>query len=170
MDLPSGTQIESTGRPFSLDGCQKTGTDGVLRTRSLHNCMAFVNRFLPLLTVIGQANSLVATMAGNPGANQASIQMSSPTVTSPNARQAALLSSLTTVTITVDTQTGLPLSLTYNEHPEYDAKTNIPTEIRYSNYQSTNGLTIPFKIQKYVYGALLFEMNVQTVLLNPVLN
>ncbi len=59
-------------------------------------------------------------------------------------------------------QTALPLSLRYNAHPEYDENIDIPTEIRYSNYRQTDGVTLPFKIQKFINNALVLELDIES--------
>ncbi len=79
---------------------------------------------------------------------------------------AAQLQKLSQMEIYLDPTTLLPLSLAFNVHPDGDANTNIPIEIRYSNYQAVNGVQVPFHIQRFINGTLFLDLTVQSVTIN----
>jgi len=73
---------------------------------------------------------------------------------------------LTQVDIYLDPTTSLPVSYVFNSHPDNNALLDIPTEIRYSNYQNVGGTQIPLHVQKYINNILATDLQFQTALLN----
>ncbi len=49
----------------------------------------------------------------------------------------------------MDPTTFLPVLTAFNIHPDNNALLDIPTEIRYSNYQNVDGVLVPFHVQKF---------------------
>jgi hypothetical protein len=66
----------------------------------------------------------------------------------------------------LDSTTGLPVALTYYIHPDADARMNIPAEVRFSNYQSVNGVLIPFRITRLINNAVAFDFAVTSAKVN----
>jgi len=60
----------------------------------------------------------------------------------------------------------LPMAVTFNVHPDEDANTDIPVEIRYSDYRSIGGVRVPFRVQKFVNGSLVLDFLVEGVATN----
>ena len=60
----------------------------------------------------------------------------------------------------VDVTTLLPVAVTFNVHPDNESITNLPVEIDFSNYQTTNSVAIPMHIQRYLQGNLLMDVEV----------
>jgi hypothetical protein len=70
------------------------------------------------------------------------------------------------VDLYVDGATFLPISYVYNSHPDTDAGLDIPTEIRYSDYRTVDGILVPFHVQKLVNGSLSLDLQFQAASLN----
>jgi hypothetical protein len=66
----------------------------------------------------------------------------------------------------LDPATLLPVAIAFNIHPDNNALLDIPTEIRYSNYQNVNGVLIPFHVQKFINNTLNLDLQFQTAALN----
>lgn len=71
-----------------------------------------------------------------------------------------------TTDIRLDPKTFLPAGLSYTVHADDGSSALIMIEVRYSNYQATGGVNIPFLIQRYVNGSLQFEIAVQSAQIN----
>jgi hypothetical protein len=65
-----------------------------------------------------------------------------------------------TVDLGLDPASLLPAVLTYSVRPDNGAPVPIAIEIHYSNYQTVNGVKVPFTIQRYVNGSLQLDIAV----------
>ena len=83
-----------------------------------------------------------------------------------SASASALILTLSTMDIYFDPQSFLPLFLDFNIHPDNDANVNLPAEIRFGAYQSSNGVSAPTRIQKYLQNSLLLDLTVTNVAVN----
>lgn len=110
-----------------------------------------------ILTYVGQETENGSTVI------HVSAYQQSPNI---SADVASRLQHFTQVEIYLDAATLLPVSYTYNSHPDNNALLDLPTEIRYSNYQNVAGAQIPFHIQKYVNSTLAVDLHLQTASLN----
>ena len=68
--------------------------------------------------------------------------------------------------IFLDATTLLPAAIAYNIHPDNNALLDIPVELRFSDFRSTNGTQIPFHIQKFINNSLALDLQFQSVALN----
>ena len=57
----------------------------------------------------------------------------------------------------LDSATGLPVALAFSTHPNSNMKTDIPVEIRFSDYRQVSGVSVPFHVQKYLNGTPLVD-------------
>lgn len=73
---------------------------------------------------------------------------------------------LTAEELYLDPQTMLPVMLTFNTHPDKNFLVNIPVEIHFSDYQAVTGAQIPFHIQQFLNGVLLYDITVQSATIN----
>jgi len=51
-------------------------------------------------------------------------------------------------------------------HPDNDAGSDIPTEIRFADYRNINGVQMPFRIQKLVQGSLFIDIVISQATMN----
>lgn len=79
----------------------------------------------------------------------------------------ALSQHLSRVEYHLDSSSLLPIAVLFNEHPDSDLGTDIPVEIRFSNYQPLSGVRVPFRIQKLINGAVVLDMTVDSAMINP---
>jgi hypothetical protein len=58
------------------------------------------------------------------------------------------------------------VAITFNAHPDNDASANLPVEVDFSNYQTVNGVQVPFRIQWLLNGSVLFDLTIQSATVN----
>jgi hypothetical protein len=169
LTFRNGTRSEIVSLVGGTPAGDWVGLDGTAHPISNHNLMSDAGLF-PAFTLgnLSASSNTVLSYAGLETRNSASvIHISSfqqfPKLTG---NAAALMQHLTQVDFYLDPVTLLPVSYAYNSHPDNDAGLDIPTEIRYSNYQSIGGCSIPLHIQKFINGSLLFDFQFQNAFVN----
>ncbi len=135
------------------------------------NCWTDAVWFFPALTSLSAVNNdqtLVLVYVGLETQNGRSVQhiqsyhyvlSKIPTVTS-------FTQQMSTVDYFLDSQTLVPMSITFNAHPDDDATTNIAVEVDFSNYQQVNGVLVPYHITKFWQGSPLLDFTVANVSVN----
>jgi hypothetical protein len=143
--------------------------DGISHPIPQHNLWIEPTWFFPTFLVVhgSQASAYTATYVGQTTLDSVSVQHISisqvPLDPSPNA---AALQQLSQEEIYLDASTFLPVAIMFNTHPDNNALLQIPVEIRFSDYRSTNGAQVPFHIQKFLNNVLLLDLQIQSVSLN----
>jgi hypothetical protein len=66
----------------------------------------------------------------------------------------------------IDSTSLLPVTASFNVHPDNDSNTNIPVWIGFLSYTSVNGVQVPSRIQKYVQGGLVLDLTLSNAALN----
>jgi hypothetical protein len=79
---------------------------------------------------------------------------------------ATLYAHLTTLDIEFNPTTFLPDSISYAIHPDANAYIDIPVQVEFSNYQTVQGVSVPFHIQRYVNGVLFLDITISRVSLS----
>jgi hypothetical protein len=160
------TRTEITGPLTTASGCTWAGGDGVRHKISNHNCRSTLNPFAPVLTLVDQAGSTNVTSSLAMDANGAPVVTLtiSKSFDVGDASVSALLSHLSTVKLSLDGTTFLPLSLSFNAHPDKNPEIDIPMTIKYSDYRKVSGATVPFHIQKFIHdNGLTLDLQVENV-------
>lgn len=151
-----------------------SGPDGVLHGMQRHNLMTDAAWFFPaatLTTMTSASSAYVVTYIGQQTLNGEStiqLQITQPIPAAPHPPKAAvaLTARLTQMNIFVDPGTLLPVALDFNIHPDDDAGSDIPVEVRFSDYQSVNNMLVPLHVQKYINNGLFLDFQFQNVTLN----
>ena len=154
---------------FGMD-CGWAGSDGVLHSGDALNCLKPVVWFLPSLSLqssqipsgIGAADLGMGTVG--PGSYH-HLQLQAVLSDMPN-RLLTDSVQASTVDIGLDPHTLLASVLRYQVHPDSGAQVQIPIEIRYSNYQTVNGVVVPFTIQRYLNGSLQLQITINSASIN----
>lgn len=168
----AGTRIETqTGQGSDLT-CTWVANDAVARAVDAGNCWRPVIWFLPPLSLqpslLPSYLGAVDLGSGPVGFSAASYRHLQGALVLPN-----LIPKLTgdvmtrsTADLGLDPATLLPAVLTYSLRPDNGAPIPISVEVHYSNYQTINGVKIPFTIQRYVNGSLQLEIAVSSAQVN----
>jgi hypothetical protein len=168
LDLTTkGSWTESQAAISMGMTCQWTGNDAVAHQGDFMNCNRAAVWFLPLISlqpaiiptgtdVLDQGNAVMDS------ATYRQLQIATAFAATPSslAVQAAQAS---ITDIGFNPTSLLPQVLKYEVHPDNGAAVLVPIEIRYSNYQKTNGVEIPYTIQRFVNGSLQLEIDVTSV-------
>jgi len=169
LTLSGGTRSEI--RSSSASGPVGTwiGTDGVSHAMANHNIMTDAGWF-PAFAIENSVSTsnAVLTYLGLETRNGAPVihVSASQQFTGIPANSAALMQHLTKVDLYLDPSTFLPVSYVFNSHPDDNASLDLPTEIRYSNYQSISGAVIPLHVQKFINNTLNLDLQFQNASLN----
>lgn len=169
LELGQSSRTETQTSFAQGQQCTWSGSDGVAHVVSAHNCMLPVAWFLPAVALFGnlQPQTFGTILLGNsadaenPGLDVRQQQSVVPSYVS--ADMATLYTHLTAVDIYYAPATYLPLSLCYATHSDANAAMDIPVRVEFSNYQTVGGITVPFRIQRYVNGVLALDITISTV-------
>jgi hypothetical protein len=169
MNLSGGTRTEIRNPGADGPAGAWVGVDGVSHSISYHNLLTDTGWF-PLFA-IGNINSSASTVLTYVGLEtRDGIQVIHLTASQqpPSAagQSASLLQHLSQVDIYLSSATFLPASVVFNIHPDDNALLDIPTEVRYSNYQQFAGAQIPMHIQKFINNNLSLDLQFQSAVLN----
>jgi hypothetical protein len=148
------------------------GADGVWHQMAIHNTWTPAAWFAPgilLVQVLSDSQlaleNLGATNLNGQAAQHLRAWRVLPSV-SGSPSDLALIQSLSTVDIYVDATTNLPTEFDFNLHPDSNAGVNIPIAVRYSNWQRSSGVLLPFHIERFWNGSLLDDISVSSVAIN----
>jgi hypothetical protein len=169
LSFRNGTRSEIVSTLSGIYSGSWIGLDGVSHAMANQNLMSDAGWF-PAFTLgnLISATNTVLTYAGPETRDGASVIHISACQVFPNlsSRTSGLTQHLTQVEIYLDATTSLPVSYVFNSHPDDNALLDIPTEIRYSNYQNVAGAQVPLRVQRYMNNNLLTDLQFQNTSLN----
>jgi hypothetical protein len=163
LRLNQGTRVETQNAFTDADRtCKWSGFDGVEHDTASHNCWSSTVWFLPQVTMqVGAgAPDDVASSTVSADGKTGRLHHERHVANARKGQAYKLLAQLSAVDLEIDASTGLAQSLLFNTHPDNDAGTDIPTEIRFSDYRNVQGVTIPFHVQKFVNDSLVLDLQV----------
>jgi len=148
----STTQTHTTTGPFAM-----------------HNCWTDAAWFFPALSSLAQVSNagFVFTYVGieqHAGVNTQHIQIFQVPALAPEV--SSMVERLSTMDFYLDSVSLLPVALTFKVHPDDDMGSEIPAEIRFGNYQSVNGIQIPFHVQRIINGIVVLDFVVNSAAIN----
>jgi hypothetical protein len=137
---------------------------------SLHNILVDSAWFAPalMLSKLSSAQNVTVSYGGSETRNGLAVQHLTVSKQFPGLppRMSAEMQRLSQMEVYLDASTSLPVSVSFNTHPDNNAGRDFPVEIAFSGYQSVNGVQIPTHIQKYLNGALILDLQFQKADLN----
>ena len=141
-----------------------TGLDGTQHPMKLHNCWTDAVWFFPALSLLADYAdpNLVFTDLGPQqyqGGSVEHIQVYR-TASGLNPTELRLLARLSTVDYYLDSQTALPVAIAFNTHADSDLSVDIPVMIIFSNYQSINGIKVPFQVVEALNGTPMLQISI----------
>jgi len=169
LALSNGTRSEIRSSTSGVPSGTWIGPDGVSHAMADHNLMSDPGWFPAFaLGNLISSSSTVLTYIGQETRNGASVIHISATQQFPSlsGSAASLMQHLTQVDLYLDPATLLPVFYVFNSHADNNASLDIPTEIRYSNYQNIGGTKIPLHVQKFINNDLAIDLQFQNAYLN----
>ena len=132
-----------------------------------HNCWTDAVWFFPALSSLTQTSNLafIFKYIGQEQHGGVSVQHIAVFQTFKH-DSAGWLQGLTVMHFYLDLNSNLPLAAGFRVHPDSDMSYNIPSEVRFANYQSVSGIQIPFHIQSLLNGALSLDITVTNATFN----
>ena len=161
FNFSAGTRSETTGALSSSPRCTWSEGDKINVSAPIHNCLNGVAWFLPSLTLQGQTFPTVTNnyVGKEDGGEHLRNQNTLPTK---DPEGQIFLQRLGATEIYLDPATFLPASIQFNLHPDNDALTDIPIEVRFSDYRNINGVQVPFKIERYMSRTLVLDITIDS--------
>jgi len=167
--FPSGARSEF--RSFSSNASVGgwSGPDGVSHSIPDHN---LVNDWgwSPAFTLAAAAdgqNSVVTLVGSETRNGQAVIHIvASQKFPALSSDVASLTQHLSQIDIFLDATTHLPVSFVYNIHPDDNALSDIPLELRFLDYRAVSGGRVPFHVQKFVNSSLTLDLQFENATFN----
>jgi hypothetical protein len=167
--LSNGTRSEIRSIQNGLPSGNWISPDGVSHAMANHNVMTDAGWFpaFTLGSLIASSN-MVLTYVGPETRNGASVIHINASQQFPNISgdSVSLMQHLTQVDLYLDPATLLPVAYVFNSHADDNALLDIPTEIRYSDYQTFGGAHIPLHVQKFISNTLAIDLQFQNASLN----
>jgi hypothetical protein len=170
--LPSGAPAEAAQMPQVVGAW--VGPDGSIHPMAGHNVMTDAAWFFPALTLerLAASQSYILAYVGQETHDGvavlhiSAVQPYSPPPGSGSATNvpllevppAQLIAHLSQMDLFIDPNSLLPIALDFNQHPDNNALLDIPVEIRFSGYQSNNGVAVPMHVQKYLNNVLALDL------------
>ncbi len=169
LSFRNGTRSEIVSTVSGVYSGSWIGLDGISHAMANQNLMSDAGWF-PAFTLgnLISASNTVLTYVGPETRDGASVIHISACQVFPNlsSRTSGLTQHSTQVEVYLDATTSLPVSYVFNSHPDDNALLDIPTEVRYSNYQNVAGAQIPLHVQRYLNNTLLTDLQFQNTSLN----
>ena len=130
------------------------------------NCQTDAMWFFPALGSLAAVRNVVLSYIGQETRNGEAVQHLQSYLYQPNQLPGPSSQQLSAMDFYLDATTFLPAAVTYNDHPDNDADTNLLVEVDFSNYQTVSGVLVPMHIQKYQQGNLTVDVVVTSASFN----
>lgn len=156
----SGTRADV--RNSSGGAWEKNG--GTSTAYAQHNCWVDAPWFFPALSSLTQTTnqSFVFKYIGQEqhgGVNTQHIQVFQA-VSDP------LVQHLGTMDFYLDPNSQLPLAIAFTQHPDENMSSDIAAEIEFADYRSSNGIQVPYHIQRMLNGLVVMDIIVTSAAFN----
>jgi hypothetical protein len=172
LSTNAGNRSES--RRWASDGSgpigQWTDLSGQPHQMAQHNCWNDAVWFFPALSMLSDYSdpNLVFVDLGpeqHRGHNVEHIQVYRTFLGLPS-DVAAQLAQMTTVNYYLDSQTALPLAMTFSLNGDHDVNRGLQTEIVFTQYQQVSGVQVPFQVTRLLSGSPMFQITITSVVPN----
>ena len=169
LSLSSGQRSEVCDLSTTPAGAW-SGIDRISHPIAFHNLLSEPSWFFPAFSIARRLSTsgYVATYVGHETHGGQAVEHVSVSQTSPfpDPLGGASFQHLTKVEFFLDSTTFLPITISFNVHPDNNALLDIPVEIQFSDYRPTSGAQVPFHVQRYLNNGLVLDFQAQSVTLN----
>jgi hypothetical protein len=170
LKLSSGTRAQIRNDSVGFPQGELIAADGAVQPWPQHNCWVNASWFFPALSILAATSdpSVILTYVGLERGNASSVQHIRASRYWPSERPAttALVANLSSEDIYLDSTSLLPMAFSFNTHPDDDEATNILVEIDFFNYQPVDGVQVPMRVQKLIFGGLALDITITGAILN----
>lgn len=166
----AGNRSETRSWDGSLPSGQWTGLDGQPHQMAQQNCWTDAVWFFPALSLLSDYSdpSLVFTDLGQQrysGGFVEHIQVYRDPSNWPDGPQ-QVLQRLSTVDYYLDSQTSLPVAMSFSAHGDQNVNYDVPIAVVFSQYQSIGGIQIPFQVTELLNGSAFLQITITSAVPN----
>lgn len=165
LDLSTTTGVRSEIRTSGNRGPAGEWIDieGQHHPFAQHNCWTDAAWFFPALTMLSAYSdpTVVFTDLGqetHQGLTVEHIQVYR-TFSDKNPDIAKVLSRVSTVNYYLESQTAIPIAISFDVHPDKNEGAAIPIEVRYSDYRRIGSVLVPFEVDEYLNRSPLIQIS-----------
>jgi len=170
LSLPKGQRTEIYNGQSEVPKGSWSGHDQVSHRAPLHNCWVDASWYFPPVPLASMISDpqLVLSYMGRETRDGVAVEhlRASRHLRGQSAAVTALVQKLSTIDLYLDATSALPVAVTFNGHPDNDAGTNLPAEIRFANYQAVNGAQLPMEIEKLINGGAFLKISFSNIVPN----
>lgn len=145
------------------------GPDGVWHPVVPHNLFSDPTWFFPAFLISRALSTPGYAISAADAETQNGIAVEHITVyvqAAPADPSPAVNQGLSRTDIYLNASTLVPVSISFNTHPDNNALANIPVQISFSSYQAVQGMSVPYHIQKYIQNSLVLDVALSSVQTN----
>ncbi|HKV27309.1 MAG TPA: hypothetical protein VJN90_03410 [Candidatus Acidoferrales bacterium] len=169
LSLSDGQRSEVIDASQATPAGSWCGSDGAWHAMVAHNLMSDPSWFFPAFLIsraLSKSSYAISPMEAETQDGIAVEHVQVYQVPNFSGSGAMLLQSLSQIDIYLNSTTLLPLSIAFNAHPDNNALVDIPIGIKFSNYQTVQGISVPYHVQKYIQNGLALDLTVSSLQLN----
>jgi len=180
LTYPSGSTREVYARSERGLIGQRSSQNQKPHAISEHNLLVDPAWFCPVLILqrVGTASDRIVTVVRQAASSQhsrdhlrvsrkpTSEPTSDQTVNSITKRVLDAFNAAPQIDFYLDSTTHLPTELAFNLHPDNNLGENVPIRVKYSDYRPVNGLQVPFHLQKFMNGTLMWDVELESANFN----
>ncbi len=164
ISTEAGDLSETRSWDGSRPSGQWTGLDGQQHPMAPFNCWTDAVWFFPALSLLSDYTdpTLVFTDLGQvqySGGSAEHIQVYRYISTLPPDRQ-QLVEQFSTVDYYLDSNTALPVAIAFSTHGDQRPISNVPVAAIFSQYQSVDGIQVPFQVTELLNGSPFLQITV----------
>lgn len=176
--LPPGVPASVAQMPQPVG--EWIGSDGSPHAMANHNIMTAAPWFFPELALeeIATSQNYVLSYIGPETRNGAAVlhvsayeqfsqsAQSTSTSAAPGPPIAQVFQHLSRMDFYLDANSLLPVALDFSQHPDNNTLIDLPVEIRFSGYQTMNGIAVPEQVQRYLNNTLILDLQLSNATFN----
>jgi hypothetical protein len=161
LSLRGGSRTEIRNAASGVPQGVWLGPDGASHASAQHNGWTDASWFFPALTSLADSKALL-TYVGKE--TQGGVSVYHLHEYGPSSIAAA--QHLSQMDFWLDATSFLPVAVAFNVHPDDNMNVDIPVEVFYSDYQTSDKTSVPMHIRRYVQGSLDLDATVTSVVIN----
>lgn len=170
LSLSSGPRSEVIDASQAAPTGSWCGTDGTWHSMVAHNLYTDPTWFFPAFLINRALSTSSYAVSPMDAETQNGVAVEHVQIyqqqSGTTSESATLIQGLTQIDLYFSPSTLLPVSIAFNTHADNNALLNIPIQIRFSNYQVVQGVSVPYHVQKYIQNGLALDMTVTSVQVN----
>jgi hypothetical protein len=164
LTISAGQLSESRSWDGSNPSGQWTGLDGRVHQMAQQNCWTDAVWFFPAMSLLSDYLDPNLTFIDlgqvqySGGAAEHIQVYRSFSFLPPDVQEQ--MQALTTVDFYLNSQTALPIAMSFASHGDQNINASIPVAIVFSQYQSVNGVQVPYQVVQLVNGSPFFQISI----------